>query len=137
MKEKNHAKFKKIITDYCFDHNWKCSCNDEKETIRFNVPLLDNSEQICIASIIPSFYGNLIEIVSEIGEYNEQIHTKYLTELLQTNQTMVYARTQIDPIRTKFTVVARTLASSTLEEEIELMIKEIAWYASKLKQKMN
>jgi len=133
--EKLMGSLKQIISEFCTSHGWKFKCSDDKQTVSFTVSMVDNTEQDCIASILPSNLGNLVEFMSEIGPFSVKIHRKFFIDLLQINQSMVYARTQIDSTKTKIAVVARTLASSTLQDEIELMIKEVALNASKLRKK--
>ncbi|MHA1386534.1 MAG: hypothetical protein ACTSR3_22505 [Candidatus Helarchaeota archaeon] len=118
---------------------WSKVNTDFGEVIAFEVPVKDRSQK-CIAKISShEQFGEIVEVVSVIGELNKTEEKKALETLLallMLNQHLITAKTQIDQKGDKMYLVARTLAPSCSEQELGSMIQEVAIYADVLEEQL-
>ena len=112
---------------------------DLGDVVAFEVPVKDR-KQNCIAKISShSQHGEIVEVVSIIGELDKSDVKKgieTLMALLMINQDLILAKTQIDRKGERMFIVSRTLAPSCSEKELGAMIQEVAIFADVLEQQI-
>ncbi|MHA1376783.1 MAG: hypothetical protein ACTSRG_00195 [Candidatus Helarchaeota archaeon] len=112
---------------------------DLGEVILFEAPVKDRTQK-CIAKISHhDQFGDIVEVVSVIGELDKTDPNKALENLLallMLNQHLITAKTQVDQKGDKMYIVARTLAPSCSNKELGSMIQEVTIYADVLEQQL-
>ena len=119
----------------------KCSevDTDLGKVIAFEAPVKDRKQNVIAKISQHDQFGEIVEVVSVIGDLDKSNVSKALETLLallMLNQHLITAKTQVDQKGNKMYIVARTLAPSCSDEELKSMIQEVAIYADVLENQL-
>lgn len=118
---------------------FKFEIDKQNDLITFVVPVKDRKQK-CSAKIKKhEQFGDMVEIFSVIGQFDpSDLENALKTSmiLLVMNEDLLYAKTELQKDNDKMSIVARTIAASADENEIEAMILEVAIYADILEDKL-
>lgn len=89
-------------------------------------PITNGREQLVKAKLSHTEFGSVIDIVSRTGGFNRNMQKDTLIDLLKFNRALVYSRTEIDKNETAVYLMGRTLANCANQDEIAVMVEEVA-----------
>lgn len=134
--EKNMSYLQNVIVEICQEKGWSYEYHTKEKEVLFKVPISNGREQVVTAKLSDTEFGEVIDIISRAGGFNRNMQKDTLIDLLKFNNALVYSRTEINENETGVYLVGRTLGGCANQEEIAVMIEEVALSADGVEQEV-